>query len=941
MERDIRRKKQLLVYPLSANRCLTHSPQDECREDEMGSLQPQAPSNTSSTAQPWYRKSAQQAMADLQTSSTGLAPEEAKARLLRLGPNALPAKAVDPIWLRFARHFNDVLIYILLAAALATAMMGHWTDTLVIISVAVINAAIGFFQENKAEKSLAALRGMLSSTARVVRNGQKLEIDASELVPGDVVLLRPGDKIPADVRLFEAHHLQVEESMLTGESLSVAKHTDALDHEAQLADRTNLAFSGTHVSAGNAKGVVIATGVATELGKINRMIATVDETETPLLRQIAQLGKRIFQLIVGMMVLLFIIGFFGHDYPLGELSLSLISLAVASVPEGLPAIVSIILSLGVQRMARNKAIIRKLPTVETLGAMNVICSDKTGTLTMNEMTVKQVLTAKHFYGVSGESYEPRGRITLAGATEALDWAEHPDLLAFIRAVDICNDSSLQRDDDGRWSVVGGPTEGALKVLARKAALAPVEVQRMGKIPFDSAYKYMARRCDVDGQRLIYLKGAPDVLLSMCEQQLGIDGPQPLDRDYWEREMHHIAEHGLRMLAAAYRPVPDAGGDIDHDDLRQGMVFLGVAGLMDPPRPEAVEAIALCKQAGIEVKMITGDHPDTAVAIARMLGMGNDLRAMTGKELQQTDDTRLKTVAMQYSVFARTSPEHKLRLVRALQANGQVVGMTGDGVNDAPALKQADVGIAMGIKGTEVTKEAADMVLTDDNFSTITNAVREGRRVYDNLKKTVLFILPTNMAQGLLIVMALLVGAVVPLSPLQILWMNMATSTTLSFALAFEPGEAGMMHRTPRKAGESILNLYAVWRVLFVGGLLTAAAFLLESWMVADGQDTDHIRSMILHTLVTAQWAYLFNCRLQDQFSLNMALLRNGALLTVTLGLILLQCLLFYVPFMQTAFHTVPLTFSNWMVALAIGVLVFFAVELEKLVVRRWQMSKRT
>ncbi|MEE1867927.1 cation-transporting P-type ATPase [Pseudomonas auratipiscis] len=902
----------------------------------MGSLQPQTRSTTDTHSQPWYRKSAEQVMIELQTSVTGLAPEEAEARLQRLGPNALPAKACDPIWLRFLRQFNNVLIYILLAAAVATALMGHWTDTLVIITVAVINAAIGFFQENKAEKSLAALRGMLSSTARVVRGGQKLEIDASQLVPGDIVVLRPGDKVPADVRLYEVHNLQLEESMLTGESLTVGKQSEALDHDAQLADRSNLAFSGTSVSAGNAKGVVIETGTATELGKINRMIAAVDEIETPLLRQIAQLGRRIFQLIAGMMAVLFIVGFFWHDFALGELSLSLISLAVASVPEGLPAIVSIILSLGVQRMANNKAIIRKLPTVETLGAMTVICSDKTGTLTMNEMTVKHVLIANTFYGVGGESYEPRGRITLAGATEAVDFAVHANLQAFIRAVDICNDSSLQCDEQGRWTVVGAPTEGALKVLARKADLAPVQVQRFGKIPFDSAYKYMARRCDVDGQRLIYLKGAPDVLLSMCEQQLGSNGPQPLDRAYWEREMSHIAEHGLRMLAAAYRPVSDAGTEISHADVRQGMIFLGVAGLMDPPRPEAIEAIAMCKQAGIQVKMITGDHPDTAVAIARMLGMGNDLRAMTGQELEQADDVALKSLAMQHSVFARTSPEHKLRLVRALQANGQVVGMTGDGVNDAPALKQADVGIAMGIKGTEVTKEAADMVLTDDNFSTITNAVREGRRVYDNLKKTVLFILPSNMAQGLLIVMAILVGAVVPLSPLQILWMNMATSTTLSFALAFEPGEPGMMRRLPRKAGESILNFYAVWRVLFVGGLLTAAAFLLESWMVADGQDTNHIRSMILHTLVTAQWAYLFNCRLQDQFSLNMALLRNGALLTVTLGLILLQCLIFYMPFMQTAFHTVPLSFGNWMVALGIGVLVFFAVELEKLVVRRWK-----
>ncbi|MDD0841874.1 cation-transporting P-type ATPase [Pseudomonas sp. Gutcm_11s] len=891
------------------------------------------------TAEQWYRKSADQAMADLQTSITGLAPEEAAARLLRVGANALPAKAVDPAWLRFARHFNDVLIYILLAAAVATALMGHWTDTLVILIVAVINASIGFFQENKAEKSLAALRGMLSSHAHVVRNGKKLEIDASELVPGDIVILRPGDKIPADVRLFEAHHLQVEESMLTGESLTVAKQVESIDHEALLADRTNLAFSGTSVSAGNAKGVVVETGVSTELGKINRMIATVDETETPLLRQIDQLGKRLFQLIIGMMAVLFVIGFFWHDYPFGELLLSLISLAVAAVPEGLPAIVSIILSLGVQRMATNKAIIRKLPTVETLGAMSVICSDKTGTLTMNEMTVKSVLTADTSFNVEGQSYEPKGRITLAGATEALSWAEHPNLAAFIRAIDTCNDSSLQRDEGGRWNVVGGPTEGALKVLARKAELPEVEVRRMGKIPFDSAYKYMARRCDVGGESLIYLKGAPDVLLRMCEQQLGVNGAEPLDRAYWEREMGHIASQGLRMLAAAYRPVPGANGEIDHPDVQHGMVFLGVAGLMDPPRPEAIEAIAMCRQAGIQVKMITGDHPDTAVAIAGMLGMGSDLRAMTGQELEAIDDAELKSRAMQYSVFARTSPEHKLRLVRALQANKQVVGMTGDGVNDAPALKQADVGIAMGIKGTEVTKEAADMVLTDDNFSTITGAVREGRRVYDNLKKTVLFILPTNLAQGLIIILAILAGAVVPLSPLQILWMNMATSITLSFALAFEPGESGMMRRKPRDARESILNGFTVWRVFFVGSLLASAAFAVDAWMLANGQDTNHIRSMVLHTLVVSQWAYLFNCRLQDEFSLNAALLRNGALLTVTLALILLQCLVLYVPFMQEAFDTVALPFSNWLVAIGIGALVFFAVELEKLVIRRWKASR--
>ncbi|CAH6635258.1 P-type ATPase, translocating [Pseudocitrobacter vendiensis] len=900
------------------------------------------PQNIPPTGGNTHRQAYQQTIAQIleqkQTQPEGLNQAEAADRLQKLGPNALPQKKGKPAWLRFLAHFNDVLIYILLAAAVMTAVMGHWVDTAVILGVTVINALIGYIQESNAEKSLQSIRNMLSSDAQVIRDGKHATIPTTDLVPGDIVVLRAGDRIPADMRLIEAHNLRVEEAILTGESTVVDKHTDALTGDLPLGDRTNMLFSGTTVSAGGGIGVVVATGQATELGRINQMMADVETNRTPLLVQMDKLGKAIFVIILAMMAVLFVFSVLLRDMPMGELLLSLISLAVAAVPEGLPAIISIILSLGVQAMARKRAIIRKLPTVETLGAMTVVCSDKTGTLTMNEMTVKAVITADSCYRVDGDSYEPVGNLYLEGSNEPVKVQPYTVLEKYLRTIDLCNDSQLVRNELGHWGITGGPTEGALKVLATKASLEPVTTQLVAKIPFDSQYKYMATHYKLDAEEWVMVTGAPDVLFALCEQQQTARGLATFDRAYWESEMERFARQGLRMVAAAIKPADIGATTLDHSDLQQGLIFLGIAGMMDPPRPEAVDAIHTCQTAGIRVKMITGDHPQTAMSIGQMLGIHNSTEAMTGYQLEHMDDDELAKAAVEYDIFARTSPEHKLRLVKALQKNGEVVGMTGDGVNDAPALRQADVGIAMGIKGTEVTKEAADMVLTDDNFATIASSVKEGRRVYDNLKKTILFIMPTNLAQGLLVVIALLAGNMIPLTPVLILWMNMATSATLSFGLAFEAAERNVMNRPPRKTGQHVMDAFAVWRVAFVGSMIAISAFILEAWLAPRGHSAEFVRTVLLQMLVTAQWLYMINCRNSDGFSINRGLLKNKGIWMVTGVLLLLQLAIIYLPVMQMMFGTEALPARYWFVTLAMGAVMFFIVEIEKRLTRRFRKA---
>lgn len=885
-----------------------------------------------------YQLSVDEVLNNLQSQSSGLTQNEASARLARDGANALPEKAGKPAWLRFLTHFHDVLIYVLIAAAALTAIMGHWVDTAVILGVAVINALIGHVQENNAEKSLKGIRNMLSSAAVVIRNGQHETAPTTELVVGDIVVLRAGDRIPADLRVMEAHNLRVEEAILTGESTVVDKTAEALEGELPLGDRKNLLFSGTTLSAGAGLGVVIAIGEATELGHINQMMTAIEKHRTPLLVQMDKLGKAIFSLILAMMVGLFIFSLLLRDMPMGELLLSLISLAVAAVPEGLPAIISIILSLGIQTMARKRAIIRKLPTVETLGAMSVICSDKTGTLTMNEMTVKAIITADKNYRVQGNSYEPTGEILVENDATTAEMRPGSVLETYLRTIDLCNDSQLMRNEQGHWGITGGPTEGALKVLAAKANLPAIDTELRSKIPFDSQYKYMATHFRIGQDERVLVTGAPDVLFKLCQQQQTAIGTEAFNQAHWEAEIARYAKEGLRMVAAAWKPTRADAGTLTHDCLSDGLIFLGIAGMMDPPRPEAIDAIGACQQAGIRVKMITGDHPQTAMSIGGMLGIHNSAHAVTGYELEQMDDTALAEAAVTYDIFARTSPEHKLRLVKALQNKGEIVGMTGDGVNDAPALKQADVGIAMGIKGTEVTKEAADMVLTDDNFATIASAVQEGRRVYDNLKKTILFIMPTNLAQGLLIIVALLAGNLMPLTPVLILWMNMATSATLSFGLAFEAGERNIMRRPPRRPHENVMDGFAIWRVGFVGTLIAASAFMLEAWLQPRGHSPEFIRTVLLQTLVTAQWVYMLNCRVSDGFSLGRGLLMNKGIWLVSGILLLLQLAIIYVPFLQMMFGTEALPLRYWGITLAIGVALFLIVEIEKPLTRKFRRT---
>ena len=746
----------------------------------------------------WYVLKANDAVSKLGTDMLkGLSSIEAEARLKQYGENKLPEKKRQSFFVRFFKHFNDILIYVLFVAAIVTTILGHYADTIVILIVTVINAAIGYIQENKAEKALADIKKLLSLKAQVVRDGMREEVDTIHLTIGDIVLLTPGDKVPADLRLLRTDNLKLEESPLTGEAVPSEKNTKELAPDTMLGDRVNMAFSGTTVSAGTATGVVVAIGVDTEIGKINQMMNEVESITTPLLRQTAQFGKTVSVAIIGIGVLVFAFGYFfrSNEYELSELLMSVIGLAVAAIPEGLPAILSIILAIGVQNMAKRNAIVRNLPSVETLGSVSVICSDKTGTLTKNEMTVKALQTHDAKYSVTGTGYAPYGEVIREG--EKVDLNQEMDVKYLVECFNTCNDAVIGKDEDGHWMVKGEPTEGALVTLYHKADIEHRELNRICTIPFDSEYKYMATLVERNSRNLILIKGAPDRLLEMADQDFLQGEAKPIDRQFWEAKITELAQEGQRVIGAAYKIVDSSVLEIEHHDIHDGIVFLGLAGIIDPPREEAIEAIAACKAAGIRVKMITGDHADTAKAIGLEMGIGDGTMSLLGKDIENTSDEELRETAMNYDIFARTSPEHKLRLVKAIQANGAICGMTGDGVNDAPALKKADVGIAMGIKGTEVTKDAAEMVLADDNFATIVSAVEEGRRVYDNLKKTILFILPTNAAEAFLIIASILFGTMIPLTPLQILWVNMVTSVTVSLALAFESIEKGTDRKSTR------------------------------------------------------------------------------------------------------------------------------------------------
>ncbi|QAY60880.1 HAD family hydrolase [Microbacterium protaetiae] len=882
-----------------------------------------------------FASSVDDVTAALGTDTAGLTTVQAGERLAEVGVNVLPEPPRKPALVRFLLHFNDTLIYILLGAAAIKAIMADWLDFWVIVAVAVINAVIGYVQEGRAEKALAGIRGMLSADASVRRDGGWQTVPAADLVPGDVVRLAPGDRVPADVRLFQTFQLRVDESALTGESVPSSKNIAPVAADAGVGDRTSMAFSGTIVSAGQGRGIVTGTGMHTEIGTIQALVGDAGSLDTPLTKQLDDFGRKLTLVILGMAAIMLAIGRFVHQMPFGDLISATIGFAVAAIPEGLPALVTITLAIGVQQMARRKAITRKLPAVETLGSVTTVCSDKTGTLTRNEMTVRRIITPVAEYEVSGLGYAPEGSITRVDTTGDAGG----DLAAILAVATLCNDAHIVPASEGpeQFSLVGEPTEGALKVVAMKGGASADGASRVAVVPFDSAHKLMATLNQAaDGSRAILVKGAPDRLLERSSGQRGPAGRDELDVTRWEEVIARLGGEGLRVLAAARLPVTADRADVALDDLHD-LEFLGVWGILDPPRPEAIEAIADCHHAGIRVKMITGDHAGTALAIAREMGLVADPDApvLTGTELEAMSQEQLKHVVQEVDVYARTSPEHKIRIVRALQSCGEVVAMTGDGVNDAPALTRADVGVAMGIKGTEATKEAAEIVLADDNFATIRSAIRAGRRIYDNLRKSVVFLLPTNGAQSLVILVAIVFGLVLPLTPVQVLWVNMVTALTLSLALAYEPAERGIMSRPPRTPGGSIVSLRELGFVLIVSVLIGGATLGVFYAVAATGVDVHYARTEAVAMLALGQLAYLFNCRLLSRSSLTVDAVRgNPVVWWSALALVVLQLLYTYVPFMNDLFGSRPLAVQSWLLPIVLSIAVFLLVELLKALRRR-------
>lgn len=901
------------------------------------SAAPKTDANSNSQPVPWHAYEIKQAVYELGSSENGLHHDEAKRRLETHGPNQLPEQARTNPLLRFLAQFNNTLIYFLLTAAAFAALLGHFVDALVIVAVVTINAIVGYIQEGKAESALDAIRNMIAPHATVLRNGEKHNIDARHIVPGDVVLLEAGDKVPADIRIMRARNLQINEAILTGESVPAEKHESPSDAEASLAERRSLGFSGTIITTGQATGLVVATGGATEIGRISSLISQVQGLTTPLLEQINRFGKLITWAALSLAVALLMIALLIHQYDWADALMLVVALAVSIVPEGLPAVITITLAIGVQRMAARNAVVRRLPAVETLGATSVICSDKTGTLTKNEMTVACLVTASSTVDVTGAGYQPEG--TFVQAETDTPASHDPARDQLINAALLCNDAVLSHEN-GHWVTLGDPMEGALVTLALKAGLTQEQHReqwpRHYEIPFDARHRYMATlNTKPDGERIIFVKGAPETLLALCTKQAHLAEEQPITPAYWQEKIAAAAAKGQRILAFASMPAPSDRPEIHPSDIATDLVFLGITGLIDPPRPEALAAIAECRSAGISVKMITGDHGTTALAIARQLGIADNPEVLTGVEVDALSDIDLQRAVKSVGVFARTSPEHKLRIVRALQENGEIAAMTGDGVNDAPSLKQADVGVAMGHKGTEAAKEAAEMVLLDDNFASIVAAVHEGRTVYDNIRKVISWTLPTNGGEILSVIIAIIFGLTLPMAPVHILWINMATTITLGLVLAFEPQEPGVMQRRPRKRDAPMLSPFLLWRVFFVSVLFMLGVFAMFQFGLWRGLGETAARTMVVNAIVVMEIFYLFNVRYlhMTSFSLKGAMGTRPVLLAI-IGVTAAQFLFTYAPFMHSWFETAPLSLLDGMMVISTGIVLMVILELEKIVFRR-------
>jgi Ca2+-transporting ATPase len=889
----------------------------------------------------WHHLSKQETAEHLHSDpDAGLTAGEVSQRQEEIGPNQLTPETGTSPWMRFLQQFNQPLLYILLVAGVITLLLQDWLDAGVIFAVVLINAIVGYIQEARVEHAMEALAESIVTEASVIREGQQQQLPADQLVRGDLVRLETGDKVPADLQLIEAKNLHIDESALTGESVPVDKTTDPLDAETQLADRTNLAFAGTIATSGQGRGLVIAIGEATETGQISEMVEQSTNLTTPLTRKIERFSWRLLYVILGLAALTFAIGLARGESWI-EMFQTAVALAVSGIPEELPPLVTIILAIGVSRMANRNAIIRKLPAVETLGSATVICSDKTGTLTENQMTVEQIYAGGQRYSVSGTGYSTEGKILQDDQPVELDQA--PALRDCLQCGVLCNDSSLT-EEDGQPAIDGDPTEGALIVAGHKAGLRREELEasqsRQDVIPFESEHQYMATLNEGDGGRIIYVKGSTEAIVSRCDQALNAHGePADLNRDEIEQIAESFAEKGLRVLAFAQKSADSHS--LERQDVESGLTFLGLQGMIDPPREEAIRAVDACQEAGIQVKMVTGDHRVTASAIATLMHLSQQdhAPALAGKDLSDRDDEALKNAVEDTAVFARVAPEQKLRLIEALQAKGHVVAMTGDGVNDAPALKQADIGIAMGEMGTEVAKEASDIILTDDNFASIKAAVEEGRTVYLNLKKAIAFVLPANGGELLTILASVMLGTALPILPLQILWVNMVSSSSLSIPLAFEPKPDGVMQKPPRPPNQSLLTGDILWRIGIISLFNWAATFGMFEWMQGRTEETDLARTMAVQTLVAAEIFYLlcisrFIPSLWGRVCGKAEDLAYAPAIGIAI-VVILQILFSQLDVFNNLFSTVSLSWTQWLMCLGAGLpVVVFA-----LLLRWWKPLK--
>jgi potassium/sodium efflux P-type ATPase len=881
----------------------------------------------------WYQLDEKEVFRNLQTSEQGLSLAEASQRLHKYGPNTLPEEEGVSRLKMVLHQFTSPLIYILLAAAVVTATLGDYIDTGVIVSILILNAIIGFIQENKAETSVRALKSMVVSKAKVVRDGREKEIVTEDLVPGDAVLLSSGIRVPADLRLIQTIELKAEEAALTGESIPVEKGTKPIpDENLTPGDQKNMAFMGTIIVSGRSRGIVVETGARTVLGQIAREVKELSVTQTPLQQKIGKFGRFIGLLVLGSAIAIAAVGI-SLGMSVIEIFKIVVAASVATVPEGLPIVVTVTMAIGISRMAKRNAIIRKLPAVETLGSTTVICSDKTGTLTKNEMTVKVIYDGRHSCEVTGSGYEPKGEILHEWEHTNPDLRK--DLLQVVRIGMLCNESNIY-EEEGQFKVDGDPTEGALIVSALKAGLKQEEERsrypQVAIIPFESDRGFMATLHRHENKSLIFVKGAPEKVLDMCQESAaGI----PLSREKVMETADHFAGDGMRVLAMASKDASLEKSNLSPQDIAGGFSLAGMQGMIDPPRPEAEEAVKGCRQAGIRVAMITGDHAVTASAIGKSMGItSGNAEALTGRELETMSDDDLFRRVKEVSVFARVSPQHKLRIVKQLMNQGEVVAVTGDGVNDAPALKAAHLGVAMGKTGTDVAREAADMVVTDDNFATIFHAVEEGRVVFDNIRKVVLFLIPTGFAAIVSILMAMVLGVPVPYVAAQLLWINLVTNGLQDVALAFEPGEKDIIKRKPRHPKEGIMSRVMFERSVLVGLLISVGIIYNFTNALDDGDSLDRARTVAVTTMVFFQFFQAWNSRSEHRSVFRINPLSNPFLFYSMVAALLAQIAVIYVPALQWVFRTEPLTGAEWVRIVLVALTVVVAVEVDKAIRRR-------